>query len=283
MEQADQFFWFNEEQYYKDGGFYNAEQQYFQGGSTSDYGHGLKISEAVNYCDGGLYNDMHQFQDDSDIETASNSLTLDLDPEENTITCVAETNQNSGQDEVQAKVSKDFKMKALHFRAQLLRIDEWQEVAAPYEESLMVKCYFGKEKFIWEILQKNSTLKKKIEIDWSDISAIRSRTVQHEQHELGVLEIELKNPPSFYEEVYLQPQKYTIWNMTSDFTNGQALIYRRHYLEFQPGFLKKYYDKLIKCPDLFKLNQEPFPSLSSPYFNSNFSSATMPLVGMQQV
>jgi hypothetical protein len=66
-----------------------------------------------------------------------------------------------------------------------------QEVAAPYEESLMVKCYFGKEKFIWEILQKNSTLKKKIEIDWSDISAIRSRTVQHEQHELGVLEIEV--------------------------------------------------------------------------------------------
>jgi hypothetical protein len=53
---------------------------------------------------------------------------LDLDPEENTITCVDETNQNSGQDEVQAKVSKDFKMKALHFRAQLLRIDEWQVI-----------------------------------------------------------------------------------------------------------------------------------------------------------
>ena len=71
---------------------------------------------------------LNNFQDDSDIETASNSLTLDLDPEENTITCVDETNQNSGQDEVQAKVSKDFKMKALHFRAQLLRIDEWQVI-----------------------------------------------------------------------------------------------------------------------------------------------------------
>ena len=65
MKQEDQFFWFNEEQYNSDGGFYNAEQQYFQGGSTSDYGHGLQISEAINYRDGGftgLYNDMHQFQ-----------------------------------------------------------------------------------------------------------------------------------------------------------------------------------------------------------------------------
>ena len=80
MEQADQFFWFNEEQYYKDGGFYNAEQQYFQGGSTSDYGLGLKISEAVNYSDGGLYNDMHQFQVGSN---SKNGLQISQDVNDN--------------------------------------------------------------------------------------------------------------------------------------------------------------------------------------------------------
>ncbi|GMY39749.1 pyriculol/pyriculariol biosynthesis cluster transcription factor 1-like [Fagus crenata] len=505
MEQEDQFFWFNDEQYNSDGGFYNAEQQYFPGGSTSDYGHGLQISEAINYRDGGftgLYNDMHQFQvgftsnhglqnseavntiadqqiqlspeiivleDDSDIETDPNSPTLgsklpttdinfmewDLDIEENT-TCIHETNQNSSQDEVQAKASEDSKMKFLvgstsnhglqdseavnnnadqqiqlppeiivleddsdieldpnsptldskipkkdinfmdwdlnleenttcvdetnqnsgqdevqakaskdpkrkfqvcstsnhelqnseavnnnadqqiqlppeiidlendsdnetnpnsnlmeldttcvdetnqnscqnevqakasgdskgktpKSRAKLLRIGEWQEVAIyEYEESLIVKCYVKTQKLIWEIIQKNCTLKKKIEIGWSDISAIRSRMVQREFAVLGVLEIELHNPPSFYKEIDPQPRKHITWTLTSDFTNDEALIHRIHYLEFHPASLKKFYAELIKCPDLFKLSQKPFTSLSSPYFNSNFSSATTPYFG----
>lgn len=67
-----------------------------------------------------------------------------------------------------------------------------QEVAIyEYEESLIVKCYVKTQKLIWEIIQKNCTLKKKIEIDWSDISAIRSRMVQREFAVLGVLEIEV--------------------------------------------------------------------------------------------
>lgn len=55
-------------------------------------------------------------------------------------------------------------------------------------------------------------------------------------------------------------------------------ILRRYYLEFPPGVLEKYYKKLLESNELLKLSQNPFLSPSSPYFNCNFSGATMPQV-----
>ena len=55
-------------------------------------------------------------------------------------------------------------------------------------------------------------------------------------------------------------------------------ILRMHYLEFPPGVLEKYYKKLLESNELLMLSQNPFLSLSSPYFNCNFSGATMPQV-----
>ena len=47
-------------------------------------------------------------------------------------------------------------------------------------------------------------------------------------------------------------------------------ILRLHYLEFPPGTLDKQYEKLLQCdPNLLKLSQRPFPSLSSPYFHTD--------------
>lgn len=47
-------------------------------------------------------------------------------------------------------------------------------------------------------------------------------------------------------------------------------ILRLHYLEFPPGTLDKHYEKLLQCdPNLLKLSQRPFPSLSSPYFHTD--------------
>lgn len=37
---------------------------------------------------------------------------------------------------------------------------------------------------------------------------------------------QLNRPPSFYEESTPIPKKHTIWNISSDFTSGQALNYR---------------------------------------------------------
>lgn len=69
-----------------------------------------------------------------------------------------------------------------------------------------------------------------------------------------------------------------ITNTTDQFCCWYTIL-RIHYLEFRPARLEKFYAELIKCPDLYKLSQKPFTSPSSPYFNSNFSTATTPSFG----
>ncbi|KAL0006287.1 hypothetical protein SO802_013848 [Lithocarpus litseifolius] len=110
---------------------------------------------------------------------------------------------------VEAKfISDSEKLKASNFCASLLRIGSWM-VQPPREGALVVKIYFAKRKLVWEILE--NALKKKIEIQWSDIIGIRVKIMK--------------------------------------------------------GTLNKHHEKLLQCdPNLLKLSQRRFPSLSSPYF-----------------
>lgn len=41
-----------------------------------------------------------------------------------------------------------------------------------YEGDLVAKCYFAKHKLVWEVLEGG--LKSKIEIQWSDITALQA-------------------------------------------------------------------------------------------------------------
>lgn len=41
-----------------------------------------------------------------------------------------------------------------------------------YEGDLVAKCYFAKHKLVWEVLEGG--LKSKIEIQWSDIMALKA-------------------------------------------------------------------------------------------------------------
>lgn len=41
-----------------------------------------------------------------------------------------------------------------------------------YEGDLVAKCYFAKHKLVWEVL--DGGLKNKIEIQWSDIMALKA-------------------------------------------------------------------------------------------------------------
>ena len=41
-----------------------------------------------------------------------------------------------------------------------------------YEGDLVAKCYFAKHKLVWEVL--DGSLKNKIEIQWSDIVALKA-------------------------------------------------------------------------------------------------------------
>ncbi|XP_060169197.1 uncharacterized protein LOC132600097 [Lycium barbarum] len=157
------------------------------------------------------------------------------------------------------------KLKASNFPAIKLTIGKWERVSR-YEGDLIAKCYYAKQKLVWEIL--DGPLKSKIEIQWSDIVAIRATIQPGDQP--GILELELNQPPSFYRETNPQPRKHTLWQQTSDFTRGQAPIYRWHCVRFPPGVLDKHYEKLLRYDArLNELSKQPFPHQSCPYFESN--------------
>ncbi|KAG8649622.1 hypothetical protein MANES_08G111600v8 [Manihot esculenta] len=161
------------------------------------------------------------------------------------------------------------KLKASNFSALLLRIGNWER-RSRNEGELVAKCYYAKRKLVWEFLERG--LKSKIEIQWNDIIAMRANI---QENQPGILELELNQPPTFHEETDPQPRKHTIWRPTSDFTGGQASIYRRHYVIFPSGSLDKHYEKLIQCDSkLYELCQKPFPSRKSPYFETKDCSFT---------
>jgi hypothetical protein len=94
------------------------------------------------------------------------------------------------------------KLKASNFPASILRIGSWEvtndfvssvciivvvvilvhgllrvcvffwQYKSRYEGDLVAKCYFAKHKLVWEVLEGG--LKSKIEIQWSDIMALKA-------------------------------------------------------------------------------------------------------------
>nr|DAD28134.1 TPA_asm: hypothetical protein HUJ06_029602 [Nelumbo nucifera] len=151
------------------------------------------------------------------------------------------------------------KMKASNFPASFIRIGNWER-KSKYKGDLVAKCYYGKRKLVWEVLENG--LKSKIEIQWAEISVIRA-VFREKQPE--VLEIELTRPPLFFKETNPQPRKHTLWQLASDFTGGQAPIFRRHFLQFPEGTLEKHYEKILQCDNrLLMLSQRPFPDLTRP-------------------
>ncbi|ONK78854.1 uncharacterized protein A4U43_C01F250 [Asparagus officinalis] len=159
------------------------------------------------------------------------------------------------------------KLKASNFPASFLRIGSWEYVST-YEGDLVAKCYYAKHKLVWEVL--DGGLKSKIEIQWSDIIALKANCSENAP---GTLDIVLARQPLFFRETNPQPRKHTLWQATSDFTNGQASIHRRHFLQCPPGLLSKHFEKLIQCdPRLNSLSQQPEIILESPYFESRGSA-----------
>ncbi|XP_057460054.1 uncharacterized protein LOC130750462 isoform X1 [Actinidia eriantha] len=158
------------------------------------------------------------------------------------------------------------KLKASNFPASFLRIGTW-EYKSRYEGDLVAKCYFAKHKLVWEVL--DGGLKNKIEIQWSDIMALKAN---YPDDEPGTLDVVLARQPLFFRETNPQPRKHTLWQATSDFTRGQASINRRHFLQCPQGLLGKHFEKLIQCdPRLNFLSQQGDIVLESPYFEPRTS------------
>ncbi|GER25303.1 hypothetical protein STAS_00876 [Striga asiatica] len=74
------------------------------------------------------------------------------------------------------------------------------QYVSTYEGDLVAKCYFAKHKLVWEVLECG--LKSKIEIQWSDIMALKA-----------------ESRPTFFREINPQPKKHTLSQATTD---GQA-------------------------------------------------------------
>ncbi|KAF2316976.1 hypothetical protein GH714_009555 [Hevea brasiliensis] len=113
------------------------------------------------------------------------------------------------------------KLKASNFPASILRIGSW-EYKSRYEGELVAKCYFAKHKLVWEVLEGG--LKSKIEIQWSDIMALKANCPDNAP---GTLTVVVARQPLFFRETNPQPRKHTLWQATADFTNGQASIHSR--------------------------------------------------------
>lgn len=64
----------------------------------------------------------------------------------------------------------------------------WVQFASVHEADLVAKFYFASRKLVWEVLANG--MKSKMEMQWSDISAIRATV---EENKPGILEIEVAN------------------------------------------------------------------------------------------
>ncbi|CAK9168891.1 unnamed protein product [Ilex paraguariensis] len=163
------------------------------------------------------------------------------------------------------------KLKASNFPASHLRIGSWEYVSR-YEGDLVAKCYFAKHKLVWEVL--DGGLKSKIEIQWSDIMAVKAQCPDNGP---GTLTLVLARQPLFFRETNPQPRKHTLWQATTDFTDGQASINRQHFLQCSQGLLNKHYEKLIQCDvRLNFLSRQPEIVLDSPYFEPRASVSKDP-------
>ncbi|KAF7152672.1 hypothetical protein RHSIM_Rhsim01G0023700 [Rhododendron simsii] len=170
------------------------------------------------------------------------------------------------------------KLKATNFPALLLRIGNWEYVSK-YEGDLVAKCYFAKHKIVWEIL--DGGLKSKIEIQWSDIKAMKAKLCDDVP---GTLTLTLLRPPLFFKETNPQPRKHTLWQAIADFTDGQASIHRQHFLQCTQGLLNKHYERLIQCDKRLNfVSQQPDLVLDSPYFDVQASAKGSPTSSFNDV
>ncbi|XP_022988567.1 uncharacterized protein LOC111485770 isoform X1 [Cucurbita maxima] len=162
------------------------------------------------------------------------------------------------------------KLKASNFPASFLKIGRW-EYKSRHEGDLVAKCYYAKHKIVWEILEGG--LKSKIEIQWSDIMALKANFPDDGP---AILNVVLARRPLFFRETNPQPRKHTLWQAAADFTDGEASIQRQHFLQCPHGVLNKHFEKLIQCDShLNFLSRQPEIVLGSPYFESASTFTTV--------
>ncbi|KAK9070670.1 hypothetical protein SSX86_011072 [Deinandra increscens subsp. villosa] len=82
------------------------------------------------------------------------------------------------------------KLKVSSIPAVYLEIGNWRWESKLHEGDLMAKFYYGMKKLVWEFIDGH--LKKKIEIRWSQISAINSSYVHHHQNKTTTTRLQIQ-------------------------------------------------------------------------------------------
>ncbi|KAL1551631.1 hypothetical protein AAHA92_19449 [Salvia divinorum] len=126
-----------------------------------------------------------------------------------------------------------------YFPITTFTVGNWKRESSR-QGDLTAKFLYGKKMVVWEFL--DGPLKSKMEVSWSDITAIEAVANPNQP---GFLRVELANPPFFFREITPQPRKRSSWEPVHDFTGGQAQFYRRYEATFPPGVLDKPYEKLL--------------------------------------
>ncbi|XP_042049014.1 uncharacterized protein LOC121794754 [Salvia splendens] len=161
------------------------------------------------------------------------------------------------------------KKKASNFPISTFTVGNWKRETTR-KGDLTAKIYYAKKKLLWEFL--NGPLKIKMEVCWSDITAIEAVINPNQP---GFLRIELAKPPLFFREIPPQPKKHSNWEPVDDFTGGQAQLCMRHEATFPPGVLDKHYEKLL-------VHDERLAVLSRRLFQTHESVLPLQQIPQQQ-
>ncbi|CAA3016864.1 Hypothetical predicted protein [Olea europaea subsp. europaea] len=160
------------------------------------------------------------------------------------------------------------KLMACNFPSSLLRIGSWQYVST-FQNTLVAKCYFTKQKLVWEVLEGG--LKSKIEILWSDIIALKATYSDNGPSTLTIVATHLlqRDQSTTQKTYYLEANFLLHW--------WRASKYRKHFLKCSLGMLNKNYEKLIQCDRcLYILSQQLEIVMDSPYFEAHASTFENP-------
>ncbi|KAL3655129.1 hypothetical protein CASFOL_000915 [Castilleja foliolosa] len=172
----------------------------------------------------------------------------------------------SRKESLKDSVASSDKLKASNFHCSLLRIGTW-EYKSRHEGDLVAKCYFAKHKLVWEVL--DGGLKNKIEIQWSDIMALKGTYEDDCPGTLNVVVMKTfgsSHDNLFFSGRLIHSRGSTLFGRQHQISPLDKLVYiAQHYLECPQGLLGKHFEKLMQCdPRLNFLSQQVEITLDSP-------------------